>query len=349
MNYLITSADLIKDRAKILALWKRNFPDLPEERYSWIYQNNPSGPAICWLALDTSSQSVVGSVALFPRRIFVNGKSVIAGIAGDYSVDKENRVFGPALQLQKRAICDYEGEGLDLIYGFPSKQSEAVHLRVGYKIVGEVRRLTKPLGSYYYLKKYFDIPVVTKAISKLTDTILKCMSRETFYRSKGEYVTGMQSSFDKRFDILWDMVKTRFAVIGERSSSFLNWRFVQCPHEEYRIFTLSDKESRDILGYVVFQMNENRVKIADLSFIDINQTIDSLLSEFIIFLRESGVDSVSISFVGNDFLMAKFREFGFSCRSSQGKVICYICNESLKDSLEENNENWLLFPGDSDI
>ena len=49
MNYTITEADLLKDRADILAIWKRNFTSVPEGQYSWIYGGNPDRLAAAWL------------------------------------------------------------------------------------------------------------------------------------------------------------------------------------------------------------------------------------------------------------------------------------------------------------
>jgi hypothetical protein len=349
MTYLLTRADLEIDKSEILALWKRNFPDIPEAKFAWIYENNPAGPAICWTAKNADSDSISGSIALFPRRTFVNGKPIIAAISGDYSVDREHRVFGPALELQKRAVSGCDGTKFDLIYGVPNKQSEAVHLRVGYKVIGEFLSLTRPLRSYYYLKRHIDIPFFTKIVSKLIDIALRCVSRERIIRGNGKYVIGMPSSFDNRFNILWDIAKLRYPIIGERTSSYLNWRYLQSPHEDYRIFTLSDKKRGHIVGYIVFHVAENRTYIDDLLSLDTEKTLESLLSEFLLVQRKEGSESISITYTGTQDFLSKLKEYGFSIRDKEANVVAYVPQDSPYLVYLMDGGNWYLLPGDNDI
>lgn len=41
MTYTIIKADLNRKRNDMIGLWRRNFQDVPDERYSWIYESNP--------------------------------------------------------------------------------------------------------------------------------------------------------------------------------------------------------------------------------------------------------------------------------------------------------------------
>lgn len=165
------------------------------------------------------------------EEVFTKKKDLTAGIGGDFIVDKNHRVLGPALFLQETVVSDYGGEKFQILYSFPNKQSETILLRIGCKILGDILSLTKPLKSYYYLKKYKNFHAATKLVSKSIDLVMKYFSKEKYYRTNDQYSCETPTSFDQRFDIFWDKISSQFPIIGERNSSYLNWRFIQSPHK----------------------------------------------------------------------------------------------------------------------
>jgi malonyl CoA-acyl carrier protein transacylase len=346
--YTIIPANLLENKQDIIALWKRNFQSVKEERYVWIYENNPLGPATCLLAKDMKQDSIVGATATFPRRVLINGKYYTAGLGGDFAVNKEHRVLAPALLLQNAAISNCNEGKFDFLYGFLNKESEAVNLMLGHKMF-DVLRMTKPLRSYYYLEKNLNFRAVAKMISKPIDLAIKIFSKETRYKRHDGLITEILSSFDGRFDKLWERVSTRFTIIGERSSSYLNWRYVRSPHNSHYIFALTGEDSRNLLGYIVFHIVKNRTNIDDILCLDMNETLDSLLPQFLLFQREEGIDSVSISYTGTQLFVKKLQEFGFSIRDKEGKVAIYVPSDSPVLSYVLEKENWYLMPGDNDI
>ena len=348
MPYSITPADLDRDKQEILALWKRNFPNIPEERYDWIYKNNPAGPASCWLLKETRQNKVVGATALFPRRMFCEGKRITAGIAGDFVIDKEHRTLGPALLLQKTTLSNGSKKPFNVLYGFPNKMSELVLLKAGYKILGEVNSLTRPLKSYYYLKRRANLPLITKPISFLVDLGLKISSKERYFKNS-EYEFEALTSFDQRFDTFWNSVTGQIPMIGERTCSYLNWRYIQSPHKKHQVFALILKRNRNITGYIVYNIIDNKTYIDDILSVNLNEALDSLLSGFILYQRAKAIDAISISFIGSKALMEKLKKYSFSLRDNSAKIIKYSAPGS-KDLLDVlDKRKWYLFPGDNDI
>lgn len=350
MPYTVLKADIKNNKRDIIYLWKRNFPDLPEERYKWIYEDNPAGQASCWLLKETEQNKIVGATALFPRRVFVHGRQMIAGIAGDFVIDREHRTLGPALLLQKAVLPISNGKetSFNFFYGFPNKISEPVLLKAGYKILREVHSLTKPLKSYYYLKKHADIPFITRGLSFFLDFGLKIFSKEKYFKNN-DFEFDILTSFDHRFDIFWASVLNQFAMIGERTSSYLNWRFIKSPHKNYQTFAQIRKKSRAISGYIVYNIIDNKAYISDFLFLNVNEMFDSLLSEFLIYQRARGIDAVSISFIGSHALMEELREYGFSNRGRESKIMIYAPPDSPLGPYLLDKENWYLMPGDNDI
>jgi len=347
MSYSISQANLEKDRSEIDSLWRKNFNSSIRKRFSWIYENNPSGPATCLLLKD--KKKIVGATTLFPRRILINGKYHNAGIAGDFVMDEGHRVLGPALSLQRSAISNCDGERFNILYGFPNKKSELVLLRAGYKVLGEILSLTKPLKSYYYLKKHVDLPIITKMLAKAIDFFMEVLSKERYYKANKEYSVETPISFDQRFDTFWQKVSTQFPIIGERTSSYLNWRFMQTPHKRYQIFALSEEKSKDVLGYVVYSIAENKSYVDDLLCLDMGSVLDSLLSEYLLYQRKGGIDSVTIYCLGPQALVNKLKKLGFSVRGKKNKILIYAPTGSECLPYVFDVGMWYLFSGDNDV
>ncbi len=348
MRYSVIKADIRKDRQRILSIWGRNFTDVPQERYGWFYENNPYGQALSWLVTDQKTNSVVGSTALFPRRMNLNGKKALAGIAADFAVNQDHRSLSAALKLQKAVISWCKENKVELIYGFPNEQSEAVLLRVGYKKLGEVKRLAKLLKTKSKLKRYlprsgvilFSIPL---------DFIFAIFSKERSYAKSDNLEIELPHRFDERFDSLWEEAKSRFGVIGERTGQYLNWKYVDNPHKKYHIFSLAEKKGKKIWGYVVFYLQDNNCFVVDLLYLNSDFALKSLLTQFILFLRKKRVDSISILILGPPSLVKNLKAFGFHSRKENSKVFIYIRGKSPHFPLVMNEENWFLLEGDRDI
>ena len=152
MNYLVTRTDLGQEKEDIVLLWGRNFPDLPQERYDWIYQKNPCGKALNWAARETGSGSLIGSASLFPRKMNLTGKTVTVGIAGDFAVDQEHRGSNVAIKLQRAVAASMTENDFGLIYGISNRKSEPVQRRVGYVSLCKMDRWAKPLKTAKYFK-----------------------------------------------------------------------------------------------------------------------------------------------------------------------------------------------------
>jgi hypothetical protein len=351
MPYSITPADLDRDKQEILALWKRNFPNIPEERYDWIYKNNPAGPALCYVARDSRGK-VIGSASIFPRRFFINNSvcetTILGGIAGDFIIDKEHRGFGPAFSLQKMLISEAKEKKFDILYGFPNAQSKLLLKRVGYKDLGNLIRLTKPLRSEYFLKRYLNIPKVTGELSKPVDIFLKIFSKEEYYKSPPEFNFEILQTVDKRFDDLWENGRSQFFTIGERNCSYIEWRFIKSPLTNHKIFVLKNQFNDKIFGYLIFHTSKNKTLIDDLFFKEKNKIIDSMFSKFLIFQKKEGIDSVSVNIIGLPFLIKKIKQYGFSERDRENDLIIYDLNGKYLNNLN-NKKEWYFSFGDNDI
>jgi len=345
MNYSVTRTDLQRDKNDIVLLWKRNFPDLPQKRYDWIYQKNPHGKALSWVAREIGSGSLVGTASLFPRKINVNGRTVTVGIAGDFAVNQEHRGLSVAIKLQRSVAASLTPNDFKFIYGISNRKAEPVQLRVGYVLLGKMDRWAKLLKT----TKYFKAFPLHGLLSKPLDFIMRNLSKEARCRRAEGYSIQKLNSFDQRFDQLWKRAFRQFNIIGQRSKDYLNWRYGKSPHRSYHIFSLIQKDDQEVCGYVVYYLQNKVGFIVDMLFLDFGSALENLLSEFILYLRGQNIESISILLFGCPPLRKKLKSFGFVRREEESRILVYLDRNSLYADFVLNRENWLLLEGDRDV
>ena len=108
MGYHIRIAEP-RDRGEILGLVRELFgPDGArdidiERRHTWLYDDNPHGQAITWLAIDDETGAVAGCSSFFPRRMALPGRTVRGALGGDCFVHPRLRRRGVGTALHRAA------------------------------------------------------------------------------------------------------------------------------------------------------------------------------------------------------------------------------------------------------
>jgi len=351
VRYDIRRTDPSDAKPEVLRLWSRNFQGLPEARYGWIYESNPSGRAICWLAIEADNGTVVGSTALFPRRLVIRGEPRIAGVAGDFAVDSRHRGFGPALALQHAAVSACAAAGFSFLYGVSTSKSAPVQQRAGYRMIGNCYRLTRVLRTASYLRK-MGAAGATGLLARIGDAILSGGAKERWCRTPPGLALEVLSTFDTRFDQLWQRSSAGRPLSADRSSEHLNWRFARCPVRTYTTYALVRENDRDVLGYLVTHRAAETIHISDFfvgnSDGNYEKMADVLLTQFLRLQRQKGASSVSASYFGSGAFVKKLQGFGFSLRDRESVVLAYVPPGSSDASWICDPENWCLFEADAD-
>lgn len=351
MRYAIDHASPGEARADLLRSLRESFPGLPPERFDWIYRRNPAGEAYVWTARVAEQDTVVGSTAVFPRRVAVGSAYHTAGIAGDYAVSPSHRGFGPALALQQRAVATVKEGRLDLVYGLPNPLSAPLLRRAGYRSIGDVVQLTRVLRSRRVLERHVPSRLLARMVAPVVDVGLRVMAgaqRRTGH-PRHAFESADIPTFDRRFDRLWQMARPRHPMIGDRSAAFLRWRFSESPHARYRIFGLLEAPRGELAGYVVYHRVERRTFIDDLLCRDLGDTLDTLIRRFALHQLDDGASAISISFFGRAALIEALRRQRFAVRAAQDPVMIYVADGSPLAEVARSPENWWLLPADNDI
>ena len=346
-RYSVIEADVQNNRDDILAILIKNLDGPSTNRYVWNYNQCPYGPAHCWLAKHEESNTFIGTAALFPRVILVKGNPEYAAIAGDFAVDIQHRNLRPALALQKEIQSKIHDTKFKFIYGLPNKQAKGILLRIGYKKIGRLTHFIKPLRSEYQHNKYIHPFLQLKIFRMTVDILIKNFSKEKRYKTTLNYSIITPEYFDDRFDVFWKNVSKHITIIGERTSVFLNWRYIHLPEKKYKIFCLLD-EHNDIIGYIVYYLENNMCYIMDMLFEPSTEVISMILAEFSRFIRMKGAGSISVDYLGGSLLESELHEFNFLPIENEADLIMY--SPDMADITDLcKKENWHFFAGDNDV
>ena len=348
MSYSVEKADILKDKDRILKFWETNFPTWPSARIGWLYEKNIYGRAECWTIRNENANQALGAAAVFPRRFWLKGRYVMAGITGDFAVDKGHRVVGPALQLQRAVIGSCKKGKYEFLYGFPNSRSEPIQKRAGFQKVGSAARLVKVLKVDDHLARIVNRPLLLSLLSPITNMFLRIVAKETRFIISKRYSGEVISEIDSRFDDLWKKARNNFSIMGERTSEFLKWKFSHCPYRNHGIFILRRRDNHEVLGYVIYYINDSHVHIADFLFCDDCDTFDNLFSAFLKYLRKKKYHSVSVIYFGSREIEKKLKTFNFSKRDDARSIIFYLKPESHNGCDMSEKDNWFFLEADND-
>lgn len=336
-NFQINQVNPSKYKREIITLWKNNLPHTPEGRFEWM-ADNPEGASIWYLAIDEKSLKVIGSISILPRRIRMDGKTYLAGIVGDFMVEKKFRVFGPTFGLLNTVTREYSKLGFDFLYSFPNQASEKVVLRAGFKIIGLAKRLVKPLNLKNKLIQYIPSRLAT-IFSLALNFALELLSKETYMKANISFNQINEPNLE--CDLFWRKIKDRFSTIGERSADYLKWRYFKNPLYRFSMFTYSKTLDNTFLGYIIFNVQNNNVHIFDI-LPEKEKFVNLIIGRFIKEMRNLNYSSLSIGVLRNNPLYSYIKYFGF-VDSHEDVPVLYAGDSKLIP------QNWVFFSGDRNV
>ena len=196
----------------------------PQDFYEWKYLRNPLGNAIVGVA--TAGNAIVSVVAATPKRIWLSGKMVLAYELGDFLTDENYRKRGLFSKLIELVCREAKTRGAALAYVRPNDVSFPI-------LAGKLsffeaqrmdgRRFVIPSNT---LSRKTGIPASLIHLSGV-DGLLR---RRCIPRSTGGGVTvDSISRFGDETDDLWARALSGYDFAVVRESSYLNWRFSDCP------------------------------------------------------------------------------------------------------------------------
>ena len=156
--------------------------------------------------------------------------------------------------------------------------------------------------------------------------------------------------FDERLNRLWERVRRHTGITIVRNNVYLNWRFVQNPHGQYKIFAALEDDS-EICGYMVSTLKrEMGLKIGYIvDFLvseDDTDTFHRLLFKTLRFTEKNGADIIYLFLNREHRVFDSFHpvltKFHFRRRKSSRRLAVKIFPGELSEEEGYNPPNWYL-------
>jgi GNAT superfamily N-acetyltransferase len=313
MTVYVREANVIDDRAVLIDIAQRYLAnDADEERFHWLYRENPFGPARAWIALEKQGKAL-GMAAVFPRRMFCDGAVVPGCVLGDLCVSPEYRSLGPALQLQRACLMCAQSGDFALAYDFPSTTMVGVYQHLGLRPASKSVRMVKPLRADR-IARVLPVPMLSRPVTAAANLALAL--RDGFSSDpQGLDFCLEDSPCASEYTELADKIGSSLGTCTMRTAEYLNWRYRQHPRMKYEFLTA--RRGKELLAYCIFTLSAGEVTVAELfGNRDLDRVMTGLLQKLVILLRSRGVVTVSAPLLSCDPRTPLLRKLGFWAREA---------------------------------
>jgi GNAT superfamily N-acetyltransferase len=207
------------DRSEILTLLREMIPGLDAEaRWRWLYETNPAGHALTWIA--TVDGELAGCTSLFPFRLWLDGGPTQAALGGDGYVRPRFRRNGLGIALHAASRNAMEAYRIGCMYGAPGAMNVTPLKRGGSREVGHVARWVRPIRAEALGVR---VPLLRRlpiAMPRRTATL-----------------EPMRPG-DPRVDAVWAQARSALRLAAVRDAAFYTWRFLEAPAHRQRAFVI---------------------------------------------------------------------------------------------------------------
>jgi len=319
-KFKIIQADPSQFKTEILSFWKEYLPETSPARLEWM-ERNPAGSAIWLFALEGKTGGLAGTISLFPKQLFYKGQIIHAAILGDFMLHKKFRVFGPALDLLKEAIARQEKGQFDFLYTVPNLQSKKIAERAGFRSIGKLYSLIRPLQCDFYLKERCG-SLSAKILGKLVSLLLDVFS---WIPSVGKSIVVEEMNWH---DIALDEFcrksreKKPAVMAGDCSRAYFNWRFRQNPEVEFYIYSWRNRIGGPIQGVFIVSLNQQRIELYDIIALE-DKYILPILGEISKIYNKQKCVAIYSSIFKNNPLLPLMKKGCFFDTKDQVKIYTY--------------------------
>lgn len=234
------------DRPEVAALIAEMIPGCDvEARLHWLYDTNPGGPAITWLAEEQGK--VAGCTSFFPFRLWLDGTEVRGALGGDGYVRPEFRRRGIGAALHEASCAAMPSHEIACMYGAPGAMNVTPLKAGGSREAGQVVRWVRPLKG--------------EAL-RVPSPLAKAVSWALHPRTRARLVPAVDR--DRFIDRVWEAAREALPLAAVRDSSFYSWRFQHAPAHRQPTFVIMDLD-RPIGVCALETIGDGRiVRIVDL-------------------------------------------------------------------------------------
>lgn len=327
-NYYLTLFEK-KDLPKYIKLFKDIFnKEWDEEYWNWFFYKNPH-ETITVLLWD--NEKLIGGNCGQKKDIIVNGQKLNGIIITNTMVHSNYRRQGIFAYLSQNLYNKLSELGFHLLYGFPNEYYDCKLYKkknISWDFCAKKMMLIKDIRKKNHLKKNNNMSskYTISKIEKFPEIINNIKSNENT------------------------------DIFLEKTSEYLNWRYVEHPLKKYEKFLIHDNH-KNLLGYFVLKtfINNKQEKfgeIDDFRIFNNNLQVFEGIYQFIVrYFLEKNNDYLStwLGVYSNYYqFLLKNQFIEEEMKTSWGYKILQDLSPQIKKKIINPN-NWDLRMGDSDV
>ncbi|HET9623023.1 MAG TPA: GNAT family N-acetyltransferase [Kofleriaceae bacterium] len=225
------------DRPALLDLIREMMPGIDAEaRWRWMYERNPGGRALSWIA--EVHGELAGCTSFFPFRLWLDGEEVRAALGGDGFVRPAFRRGGVGAALHEASREAMAAHGLGCMYGAPGAMNVTPLKRGGSREVGDVARWVRPIRG----------AAINSAAGRLPLALPWAMPWDSA-------ALELMLPHDPRVDAVWAAARPTVRLGAVRDAAFYTWRFMDAPAEREPAFVIMRRGQP--IGACAYELTHN--------------------------------------------------------------------------------------------
>lgn len=341
------------EEKEILRLFGEVFPKIPRtiEEWKWEYQQNPFSCPI--IALARCQGKVIGQEALFYVPMKCGERRFLGAQSVDTMTDSQFRGKGVFSRLARLTLEEGKRRETPLFYGFPNRNSYHAYVaKLGWKEIAKVQRFIKVIDLASALKARLKSRFLCLFLGKLAHPVIKLYFWEKEIKTQGFFLEKVER-FEAPYDMFWEKIEKRFPLMVERTSQYMNWRYLDHPSGEYQAYFLKNERNKEILGVAVLRLVQLQYPLGSIGefFVkdwngEIAQVFLSLIANL---LASQGAAIIASWVLPHSPFVSIFKKLGFRLRSQHQPLIAVSPDGSIEEKYFSNPENWYITSGDYDM
>lgn len=253
-DYEVVAADPDRACEDAVAVWGNTigWPGRQEYMYRRYYLDCPVGRSEMHFLRHRPSGQIVGTLGIGPRRVFWQGREILAGTLSHFCVLKQHRKLRPPMLLVKKTADACRGR-YDVLYAMPgTPQAAALGKLFGGAPACHVSRRVRVLRPAKYFERFLPrrlasaVGAVAGFVSELPDHV---------HGGARDRVAEWVDRVDPCMAALWRNSPRGECWNAVREASILEWRFDRLPARQRRYLLVRAGSTDSLLAWFACDTN----------------------------------------------------------------------------------------------
>jgi hypothetical protein len=225
------------------------------EAFHWRFAENPAGPAQITTARDKVSGKLIGFTWTIPIRMRLYGKDYLAALTANQLIQPEYRATLAYAQMSRSRMKLLRQQGIPFRYNFPTKAIFASAGSVEKMSSFVMPLLVYPLDPTRLAQMRFSRRWLALLFGLGAKAVIPMLFAGRLALKKSDpLIIEQLDRFDERFDVFWERIKDKYAIMTVRDQAFLTWRFAPVAGHMYHI--LAAMTGDELVGYTVVRITD---------------------------------------------------------------------------------------------